>query len=416
MKDLYQIRLNYWDMRNANMNINEIAQIINNNGGRLYYVGGCVRDRLMNIPSKDIDCCLVGMTSEKFVELFPNAFRRGSFFPVFDLNGYEIALARKEEKVSEGHQGFNTFTENVSLEEDLIRRDITINSIAIDILTGEVIDPFNGQEDIKNSILRATSEHFIEDPLRVYRVAQFASRLSFSIDKDTLILMKSMKDELNTISVERVFEELKKALYSSKPSVFFDVLRYTDLLDIHFKEINDLIGVIQPIEYHPEGDAYNHSMIVMDKVAEITDDIKVRWAALLHDLGKGITPKEILPHHYQHDINGVEVVRNLCNRLKLPKEWTKLAVAVAKEHMRAGLYDNMKIPKKVAFLEKNYKYLNELELIAQVDSKKSNLQFAEIGKKMIEQVNGNIFTLPNNETAKEILHNKRIEWFKREDA
>jgi len=166
----------------------------------------------------------------------------------------------------------------------------------------------------------------------------------------------------------------------------------------------------------PEGDAYNHSMIVMDKVAEITDDIKVRWAALLHDLGKGITPKEILPHHYQHDINGVEVVRNLCNRLKLPKEWTKLAVAVAKEHMRAGLYDNMKIPKKVAFLEKNYKYLNELELIAQVDSKKSNLQFAEIGKKMIEQVNGNIFTLPNNETAKEILHNKRIEWFKREDA
>ena len=229
------------------MNITEIAQIINNNGGRLYYVGGCVRDRLMGLPSKDIDCCLVGMTEEKFIKLFPNSFKRGSFFPVFDLNGYEIALARKEEKISEGHQGFNTFTDSVTLEEDLIRRDITINSIAIDILTNEIIDPFNGQDDITDKIIRATSNHFLEDPLRVYRVAQFASRLNFNIDKDTITLMKSMKNELNTISVERVFEELKKALSSSKPSIFFDLLRDTDLLDVHFKEIYELIEVIQPI-------------------------------------------------------------------------------------------------------------------------------------------------------------------------
>ena len=398
------------------MNINQIAQIISNNGGRLYYVGGCVRDRLMNLSSKDIDCCLVGMSAEKFIELFPNAFKRGSFFPVFDLAGYEIALARKEEKISEGHQGFNTFTDNVTLEEDLIRRDITINSIAIDILTEEIIDPFNGQEDIKNKIIRATSEHFIEDPLRVYRVAQFASRFNFDIDKDTLNLMRNMKNELNTISVERVFEELIKALSSNKPSVFFNVLRSTDLLDVHFKEINDLIGIIQPIEYHPEGDVYTHSIIVMDGVSKLTEDIKIRFAALIHDLGKGITLKEILPHHYQHDINGVEIVRKLCNRLKLPKEWTKLATVIAKEHMRAGLYNNMKVAKKVSFLEKNYKYLDELEIIAQVDSKNPELKFAELGKKMLKEVNGNKITLPNDCTAKEILHNNRIEWFKREQA
>lgn len=394
------------------MNIKQIAQIINCNGGRLYYVGGCVRDRLMNLPSKDIDCCLVGMTEERFIELFPSAYKRGSFFSVFDLEGYEIALARKEEKVSEGHQGFNTFTNNVTLEEDLIRRDITINSIAIDILTDEIIDPFNGQVDIENKVIRATSTHFVEDPLRVYRVAQFASRLEFNLDEGTIILMKNMKNELNTISVERVFEELKKALSSSKPSIFFDVLRDTELLDVHFKEIYNLVGAIQPIEYHPEGDVYTHSMIVMNQVAKKTDDLKIRWAALLHDLGKGITPKEILPHHYEHDINGVELVKNLCNRLKLPREWTKLATVVAREHMRAGLYNSMKKAKKVAFLEKNYKFLDELEIIAQVDSKNSELKFAEIGKKMFEEVNGNIFTLPNNETAKEILHNKRVEWLK----
>ena len=225
-------------------------------------------------------------------------------------------------------------------------------------------------------------------------------------------LMKNMKNELNTISVERVFEELKKALSSSKPSIFFDVLRDTELLDVHFKEIYNLVGAIQPIEYHPEGDVYTHSMIVMNQVAKKTDDLKIRWAALLHDLGKGITPKEILPHHYEHDINGVELVKNLCNRLKLPREWTKLATVVAREHMRAGLYNSMKKAKKVAFLEKNYKFLDELEIIAQVDSKNSELKFAEIGKKMFEEVNGNIFTLPNNETAKEILHNKRVEWLK----
>lgn len=395
------------------MNIIEIAQIINNNGGRLYYVGGCVRDRLMNLPSNDIDCCLVGMTAEKFINLFPNAFKRGSFFPVFDLEGYEIALARKEEKVSNGHQGFNTFTDNVSLEEDLIRRDITINSIAIDILSGEIIDPFNGQVDIKNRIIRATSKHFVEDPLRVYRVAQFAARLDFTIVEDTITLMKNMKNELNAISNERVFGELKKALASNNPSIFFNVLKDTELLDVHFKELSNLIDVIQPIEYHPEGDVYTHSMIVMDTVAELTDDIKIRWVALLHDLGKGITPKEILPHHYQHDINGVELVRNLCNRLKLPKEWIKLATVVAKEHMRAGLYNDMKITKKVAFLEKNYKYIEELEIIAQIDSKNPELKFADIGKQMFEEVNGNTLTLPNNKSAKEILHNKRVEWMKK---
>jgi len=394
------------------LDIKEIAIKIKNSGGNLYYVGGYVRDKLMSNPEKDIDFCITGITPETFLSLFPDAFLKGAFFPVFQFNNYEFAFARKEIKTSTGHNGFLVNTQNVSIIDDLKRRDITINSIAIDVLTNEIIDPFNGINDIKNKIIRATSNHFIEDPLRVYRVAQFASRFNFSIDNGTKELMKSMKNELSTLSSERVFTELLKALKSDRPSTFFKILKEMELLDVHFKEINDLVDVIQPIKYHPEGDAFIHSLIVLDTVSKLTKNEKIRFAGLVHDLGKGKTPKEILPHHYDHEKNGIQPVKDLCNRLKVPNSWKKLAIVTVTQHMRAGIFNKMSIPKKVEFLEKNFYHLDELEIIARADSGKLDLSFAEIGKKMIREVNGNTIFVPNDSSARGVLHEKRVVWFR----
>lgn len=398
------------------MDFIEIAKTISKNGGRLYFVGGFVRDKLMGIESHDIDLCITGITEDKFMSLFPYAFKKGKFFPVFQIENYEFAFARSEKKISAGHNGFIMNTENISIEDDLKRRDITINSIALDVITNEFIDPFNGINDIKTKIIRATSTSFIEDPLRTYRVARFATKLDdFSISDETIKLMHTTRNELLSLSTERVFEELKKALSYNSPSKFFYVLKETGILDIHFKEIFNLIDVIQPIQYHPEGDVFTHSMQVLDRVSNITTIPSTKFAALVHDLGKALTPQEILPHHYEHDKNGVPLVRNLCNRLKLPNEWKKLAITVCSEHMKAGIFEKMNTNSKVSFLERNYKYLKELEIIAQVDSKNDKLNFYNLGKELIENVNGKNLELPNDYRAKQILHEKRIKYLKNKE-
>ena len=395
------------------MDFIEMSRKISENAGRLYYVGGYVRDKLMGIESHDIDFCITGMNEDKFMSLFPYAFKKGKFFPVFQIEDYEFAFARSETKVSSGHNGFVMNTENITIEEDLKRRDITINSIALDVLSNEFIDPFNGINDIKNKIIRATSNCFIEDPLRPYRVARFATKLNdFSISAETISLMQITKNELLSLSAERVFEELKKALSYNSPSRFFYVLKEANILDVHFKEIFSLIDVIQPIEYHPEGDVFTHSMQILDGVSSITQDACTRFAALTHDLGKSLTPPEVLPHHYNHDQNGIPLVRNLCNRLKLPNEWRKLAITVCSEHMKAGIFEKMNINSKVSFLERNYKYLKELEIIAKVDSKNNQLTFYNLGKELIENINGKTIELPNDYRAKQILHEKRIQYLK----
>lgn len=395
------------------MDIISIAKKINDNGGKLYYVGGYLRDELLGLSPKDIDFSVTGISLDKFLELFPKSFLIGSFFPVFKLEEHDFAFARRETKIGEGHSAFDFDIENVSIYDDLKRRDITINSIAKDVLTGEIIDPFNGVNDIKNKTIRATSKHFNEDPLRVYRVAQFASRFKFTIDDELKNTMKNMKEELKTLSPERVFSELKKALGSEKPSIFFNILKELNLLDVHFKEIYNLIGVIQPVEYHPEGDAYNHSLLVLDKVSKLTQDKKTRFSALCHDLGKAKTPKEILPHHYKHELNGLNPARKLLNRLKAPNSWKKLSTVIIKNHMKAGIFEKMSIPKKVTFIEENYKYLKELELIAIADNTSDIVpSFSQIGEKMINEVNGKTIKLPNDPKAKNILHQKRIDWFK----
>lgn len=307
------------------MQIIQIAEKINRAGGRLFLVGGAIRDKLLKKKESDEDYCVVNLSEEEFINLFPNANTRGKAFMVFDLEGKEFALARKETKNGKGHKEFSIISnKQITIEEDLERRDITINSIAQDVLTGEIIDPFGGMEDLKNGIIRGTSKHFIEDPLRVYRVARFAASFNFKVEPSTIKMMHSLKEELNSLSRERVFAEFRKALETDKPSIFFNVLKEADVLDIHFKEIYDLIGAIQPLKYHPEGDSYNHTMLALDNSVRLTKRDDIRFCTLVHDLGKGRTPKEMYPHHYGHEKAGVEPLKSLCKRIGVSNAWYKM--------------------------------------------------------------------------------------------
>lgn len=323
-------------------NIKDIAKKIEKAGGKLYLVGGAVRDKILNTKTHDEDYCIVGLSIEEFMNLFPNAHIRGKSFFVFVIDNKEFAMARTEKKIGKGHKEFEIQTnKDISIEEDLSRRDITINAMAQDVLTKEIIDPYGGKKDLENSIIRATTNHFAEDPLRVYRVARFAAKLNFTVESKTIKMMKELKSELSTLPKERVFAEFRKALESDVPSMFFESIKKAEVLDIHFKEIQRLIGALQPIKYHPEGDAYNHTMKVLDMSAELTKNfeenrkLQIRFAALVHDLGKGLTRKEEYPHHYGHEIRGVEAVSRFCKNINAPKTWIECGKTAAREHMRA---------------------------------------------------------------------------------
>ena len=399
--------------------------------GNTYLVGGAVRDAILNKPIKDEDYCITGFTSEKFLKLFPQARIRGKSFEVFDLEGKEFALARKETKVGKGHKEFEINTsDEITIEEDLKRRDITINSIAQDVLTKEIIDPFGGKDDLDNGIIRATSEKFSEDPLRVYRVARIAAMLEFKVSRKTLNMMNKLKDELLTLSKERVFTEFRKALGADKPSIFFNILKEAEVLEIHFKEIYDLIGAIQPVKYHPEGDSYNHTMLALDNSAKITKDVKLRFCTLVHDLGKGRTPKEMYPHHYNHEQRGVAPLKEMCKTLGCPNEWQKSGLTAVLEHMKGGIFPQMTVAKKVSFIEKIDKTtlgLKGLQIVVycdrsrNTDSSKEEIKdeqynFCKIGTKMLIEIDGeyiiNKYNLkPGIEFGKK-LHEERVKWLK----
>lgn len=410
------------------MDIIEIAKKIENENGRLYQVGGSLRDQIMERENHDEDYCVTSISFDEFITLFPEAIVRGKSFQVFDLEGKEFAIARKERKAGLGHKEFEIITDkNITIEEDLARRDITVNAIAKDVLTGEIIDPFNGIEDIKNKVIRATTQSFKEDPLRVYRVARFSSSLEFSVEENTVKMMEELKNELNTLSKERVFEEFKKALTTSKPSIFFEVLKKANVLDIHFKEIYKLIGALQPVKYHPEGDSYVHTMEVVDRVAEMTDKLPIRFAGLVHDLGKGTTPKNEYPHHYGHDKRGVEQVKRLSNRLNVPTIWEKCGIVSSREHMLAGIFFDMKTEKQVDLIERVEKTslgLEGLQIVVNADKgnrkEKEEISFYSIGKECLEEIDGKYIKEKYgiDETAgivfKERLHEERVKWLREE--
>ena len=265
---------------------------INNIGGKVYLVGGGVRDIFLNRRLEDIDFCICNITKEDFINIFSrDSVIENINFPVAKYKNAEFSLARIEENTGYGHKDFIIKVDkNIKIEEDLKRRDITINAMAIDMEDFSCIDIFNAKEDLDKKIIRKVSDKFVEDPNRAYRAARFAALLNFKIEKETLLKMASMKENLKHINIEEVFKELKKAFSGEMPSNFFRELNNANILDVHFKEIKDLIGGIQPPDFHPEGDCFEHTMKVIDLVSKKTKNNITMYAALCHDLGKAKTP------------------------------------------------------------------------------------------------------------------------------
>ncbi|MFN3919184.1 MAG: multifunctional CCA addition/repair protein [Methylohalobius sp.] len=304
---------------------------------KAYLVGGAVRDQLLGLPVKERDWVVVGETPETMERL---GFKRvGKDFPVFlhPETHEEYALARTERKIAPGHRGFVVHADpSVTLEEDLRRRDLTINAIAMDE-EGKLIDPFGGLRDLQNRVLRHVSEAFAEDPLRVLRVARFAARfapLGFSVAPETLALMRQMVEngEIDALTPERVWQELEGALAAPDPAKFFEVLRECGANARLFPEIERLFGVPQPAKWHPEIDTGVHTLMALTQAAQLTPDTQVRFAALTHDLGKGLTPPEIWPHHRSHETRGLAPLAELCRRFKIPRVYHRLAEKVMRYH------------------------------------------------------------------------------------
>jgi tRNA nucleotidyltransferase (CCA-adding enzyme) len=303
----------------------------------IYLVGGAVRDKLLGFPVLEKDWVVVGETPESMVK---QGFRPvGKDFPVFlhPQSHDEYALARTERKTAPGYKGFAVHASpEVSLEQDLIRRDLTINAMAM-TQQGQLIDPYGGQQDLENKIFRHISPAFAEDPVRILRVARFAARykyLGFTLAEETRELMQSMvaAGEVDYLVPERVWAELLKGLKEQSPSAFFYILKDCTALEKIFPEINCLFGVPQPEKYHPEIDTGLHSMLCLEQAAQLSTSPEVRFAALVHDLGKGITPKDIWPHHYGHEENGLHVLEKLCARLRVPNSFKTLAMHVMQYH------------------------------------------------------------------------------------
>ncbi len=303
-----------------------------------YLVGGCVRDALLDLPVKDRDWVVVGATPDDMIKLGYTAV--GKDFPVFlhPDTKEEYALARTERSTAPGYAGFEFHADaDVTLEQDLQRRDLTINAMA-QTEDGEIIDPFNGQQDLQQRLLRHVSPAFVEDPVRILRIARFAARfadLGFTIADETMQLMREMVDsgEVDALVPERVWQETHRALEEQTPSRYFEVLRECGALAKVFPEIDRLFGVPQPEEHHPEIDTGIHTLMVLQQAVRLSDDVRVRFAALVHDLGKGTTPKEEWPKHVAHEERGVPLVRELCERLRVPREYRELGELVCRYHL-----------------------------------------------------------------------------------
>lgn len=305
---------------------------------KTYLVGGAVRDELLGYPHKEKDWVVVGATPQN---MLASGFQQvGKDFPVFlhPDTKEEYALARTERKTSPGYKGFEVHASaDVTLEQDLIRRDLTINALAKDE-SGTIIDPYNGMQDLNDRILRHVSPAFSEDPVRILRVARFAARyqhLGFSVANETMQLMKQMVDdgEVDALVPERVWQEMQKALGERSPERFIEVLRGCGALGRILPELDRLFGVPQPEDHHPEIDTGIHTLMVLHQACLLSADTEVRFAALMHDLGKGTTPESEWPHHIEHEARGAKIVVDVCKRLRIPNEYRDLAECTARYHL-----------------------------------------------------------------------------------
>jgi tRNA nucleotidyltransferase (CCA-adding enzyme) len=304
---------------------------------QIYKVGGAVRDRLLGREVSEIDWVVVGASAEQMLEL---GYRPvGADFPVFlhPQTGEEYALARTERKSGRGYGGFTFFASpEVTLEEDLIRRDLTVNAMAEDD-HGTLIDPYGGQQDLAAKLLRHVSPAFAEDPLRVLRVARFAARyapLGFTVAHETLALMRELSEsgELTALTPERSWKEISRALMEPRPDVFIQVLRDCGALRALLPEVDVLFGIPQPPAHHPEIDTGVHVLSVLRQCAEHQQPLTVRWACLLHDVGKGLTPEAEWPRHIAHEHKGLKLIRAINQRCKAPKDCQELALQVGEFH------------------------------------------------------------------------------------
>jgi len=304
---------------------------------KTYLVGGAVRDKLLGYPFHEKDWVVVGATPEIMEQ---QGFTPvGKDFPVFlhPKTKEEYALARTERKTGRGYAGFSFYCgEDVTLEDDLIRRDLTINAMAEDE-NGLVVDPYGGQQDIAGKKLRHVSDAFLEDPVRILRIARFAARyhhLGFTIANETNTLMREMVNngEVDHLVAERVWKEMERALGEAAPDIFIQSLRDCGALARLLPEINALFGVPQTALHHPEIDTGIHTLMSLQQAAKMTDNVCIRFATLLHDLGKGTTPKEEWPRHIAHEERSISLVKNLCERIAAPKDYKELALIVAQWH------------------------------------------------------------------------------------
>ncbi len=344
-----------------------------------YLVGGAVRDQLLGLDVTERDWVVVGATPRIMIELGFGAV--GKDFPVFlhPLTNEEYALARMERKTGPGYRGFSVHsTPGVTLQEDLLRRDLTINAMARD-RDGMLIDPHGGQADIEQRILRHVSPAFTEDPVRVLRVARFAARFAtqgFTIAPETMELMRSIVNsgEADALVAERVWAELHRALLTKTPSRFIEILRKCNALARVFSEIDALFGVPQPERYHPEIDTGVHTLMVLDQATRLSDDAKVRYAALVHDLGKALTPKDQWPKHIGHEKTGLEAIKAMGERLRVPKDYTTLALKVCRFHLKMNRLSELKADTVLKLLEeldtfRNAKMLEQFALACEADAR-----------------------------------------------
>ncbi|MGA8882212.1 MAG: multifunctional CCA addition/repair protein [Acinetobacter sp.] len=306
---------------------------------QVYLVGGAVRDHLLGHPYHEKDYVVVGATPQ---QMLAQGFQPvGKDFPVFlhPETKDEYALARTERKSGHGYHGFEFYTDtSVTLEQDLIRRDLTINAMALDD-DGTLYDPYGGQQDLQRRLLRHVSGAFAEDPLRVLRIARFAARykaLGFKVADETLKLMKHLAQsgELEALTPERVWKETSRALMEDHADEYFEVLRACGALKVLFPELDALYGIPQRPEYHPEIDCGIHTMMSLQQACRGNYSLDVRFAVLVHDLGKALTPKEELPRHIMHEQRGIQPVTELCERMRVPAHTRQLALAVCKEHLK----------------------------------------------------------------------------------
>jgi tRNA nucleotidyltransferase (CCA-adding enzyme) len=383
--------------------------------GNLYIVGGAVRNFIQCKEPHDIDFCVTGISVDTFRELFPEARQQGKQFPVFVIEDCEFAMARTEKKVGVGYNGFEFFADpSVSIEDDLYRRDLTINSVAIEVLTGKVIDPYNGLYDLERQMLNVTSNAFLEDPTRVIRAARFSCEYpDFWRGVSLLKSMNKIKDELKYVQPDQKLSELRKVFASNTPSRFFDTLQVAEVLDEVFKEVYLLIAV--PQAHHEDGDCFEHTMRVLDYCRTLTDDPCVLFAALTHDLGKATTPKEMLPAHHDHENRSVEIIDKID---WIPNEWKVYAKIVAGEHMRGHRFTEMKRGKKVTLLEKIHKSSRGLDGFCKVlyadkptpETMKNIVKMHETYAR-IYSIKGDDIpkSTPSGKVFGDVLHQKRAE-------